>query len=108
MIQGIGGQSYQLRPPAELEGLSKAAGQEVGSSGQKEEGFASTFKQFLGEVNGLQQKSDGLVEAFARGEVKDLHTVVLAQQEAAIAMRLVTEMRDRLVQAYQEVMRTTM
>jgi len=49
-----------------------------------------------------------MVGAFARGEVQDLHQVVLAQQEAAIALRLVTEMRDRLVQAYQDVMRTTM
>jgi flagellar hook-basal body complex protein FliE len=108
MIQGIGGQSFSIQPPQELPGLSPAKGNEAQGSETAGPSFGSTFKQFLGEVNDMQIKAGGLMESFARGEAKDLHQVVLAQQEAAISVRLVSEMRDRLVQAYQEVMRTTM
>jgi flagellar hook-basal body complex protein FliE len=67
--------------------------------------FSATFKEVLGEVNDLQLKSEELLEQFATGEVQNLHDVVIAQQEAAIAFRLVQEVRDRLLQGYQELMR---
>ena len=122
MVEGIGGTSFPLKMPQELPGLPASAGRQAGSAADLEngagtaganqaggaEGFASTFKQFLGEVNDLQNRSTDTMQAFVRGEVKDLHQVVLAQQEAAIALRLVGEMRDRLLSAYQEVMRTSM
>jgi len=68
-------------------------------------GFAETLRGFLQEVNALQLRAGDLTEAFARGEVRDLHEVVLAQQEAAASLRLLLQMRDRIVAAYQEIMR---
>ena len=67
--------------------------------------FSTTLKGVLGEVNDLQIKSEEMLERFATGEVENLHEVVIAQQEAAIAFRLVQEVRDRLLQGYQELMR---
>jgi flagellar hook-basal body complex protein FliE len=112
MVEGIGGSALPLRLPQELPDAQTVRrlpdavtpAEANGSGGS----FGASFKQFLGEVNNLQLRSDEVLGAFVRGEVTDLHQVALAQQEAAIALRLVSEMRDRMLAAYQEVMRTTM
>jgi flagellar hook-basal body complex protein FliE len=67
--------------------------------------FAATLKGVLAEVNELQLHSDEMLARFAAGEVQNLHDVVIAQQEAAIAFRLVQEVRDKLIQGYQDLMR---
>jgi len=67
--------------------------------------FSATLKETLAEVNDLQLESEAMLERFATGEVQNLHDVVIAQQEAAIAFRLVQEVRDKLLQGYQELMR---
>ena len=67
--------------------------------------FSETLSQVLGEVNGLQQKADQLVARLAAGDIENVHDVIIAQQEAAIAFRLIQEVRDKLVAAYQELMR---
>ncbi len=67
--------------------------------------FGETLQQVLAEVNGLQLRADDLAGRLARGEVEELHQVVIAQQEAAIALRLIQELRDKLILAYQELMR---
>ena len=111
MVEGIGGQSFQIQLPQELPGsqgpsaLPGAAGAGEAKASGSTESFGATFKHFLGEVNDLQLQSDQTMQAFLRGDVTDLHQVVIAQQEAGIALRLVGEMRDRLLSSYQEVMR---
>jgi flagellar hook-basal body complex protein FliE len=67
--------------------------------------FARTLSQVLSEVNDLQLRSNATLESFAAGEIQDLHEVVIAQQEAAIAFQLVQQVRDKLLGAYQELMR---
>jgi flagellar hook-basal body complex protein FliE len=67
--------------------------------------FADTLSQVLGEVNDLQSRADLMIERLATGKVQNLHEVIVAQQEAAVAFRLIQEVRDKLVSAYQELMR---
>jgi flagellar hook-basal body complex protein FliE len=67
--------------------------------------FSATLRGVLNEANELQLQSEQMLERFATGEAQNLHDVVIAQQEAAIAFRLVQEVRDRLLQGYQELMR---
>ena len=67
--------------------------------------FENTFKEFLQEVNAQQMRAEEMTKAFARGEVQDLHEVVLARHEAEVSLRLMIQMRDRVIAAYQEVMR---
>ena len=65
----------------------------------------SQLAALLNEVNDLQLHADEMVQRFATGEVQDLHDVIIAQQEAAIAFRLVQEVRDKLLAGYQDIMR---
>src|SRR5512140_2417175 len=90
----------------------EGAGGEIGS--RKLEGAAvqdgqAPFKDQLASmlegVNQLQLEAGAKAEALARGSVTDLHQVMLAQEEASVAFKLVLEMRNRIVAAYQEIMR---
>jgi flagellar hook-basal body complex protein FliE len=68
-----------------------------------------TFQQILGQV--LQPiadsnaKADAAIQALATGQADDLHTVSLAVAQADLAFRMLLELRNRLTEAYQEVMR---
>ena len=68
-------------------------------------GATTSFGDVLKEVNDLQLTADRLVERLASGQIENVHEVIIAQQEAAIALRLVQEVRDKLVSAYQELTR---
>lgn len=70
--------------------------------------FTRALGEAIGDVNQLQNISAEKVEAFVRGEDVPLHEVVLAQEEAEISFRLLLETRNRLLRAYQEVLRTPM
>jgi flagellar hook-basal body complex protein FliE len=70
--------------------------------------FTDSLREALSEVNEMQHHAAGRVEAFVRGEDVPLHEIVLAQEEAEISFRLLLEIRDRLVRAYQEILRTPM
>jgi flagellar hook-basal body complex protein FliE len=55
------------------------------------------------QVNDLQQDSDKMVNRLATGDVDDISEVVLSAQRAEFALRLITEVRNKLVDAYQQL-----
>jgi flagellar hook-basal body complex protein FliE len=110
MIEGIGARPLNLRMPQEMPGMPGAATAGAGAASASatpsgSTSFSGSMEKFLGEVNDMQLKAGQAVDGFVRGETADMHSVVMATQEAAISLRLVTEMRDRLLQSYQEIMR---
>jgi len=76
-----------------------------GSSTPKGEGFGETLKRMVGEVNELQQQAGDSVKALQRGELEDLHQVMIQFGKAEIGFKFMMEVRNRLVEAYQEVSR---
>ncbi|WP_442684346.1 flagellar hook-basal body complex protein FliE [Stenotrophomonas sp. JC08] len=67
--------------------------------------FSETLQGAIKGVNDAQQKSGALAVAFERGEPgADLAQVMVASQQSQIAFRATVEVRNRLVQAYQDVM----
>lgn len=68
--------------------------------------FAELLKQSISKVNELQQHSNELSHAFSSGESDvDLAEVMIALQKAGLSFRAMTEVRNQLVTAYQEIMR---
>ncbi|HEY7725668.1 MAG TPA: flagellar hook-basal body complex protein FliE [Anaeromyxobacteraceae bacterium] len=69
---------------------------------------AATFEGELGRalaaVEGLQQDADREAEKLARGG-GNLHEAALALEKADVALRLAAKVRNKIVEAYQEVMR---
>ncbi|MFG3447953.1 MULTISPECIES: flagellar hook-basal body complex protein FliE [unclassified Stenotrophomonas] len=67
--------------------------------------FTETLRGAIAGVNEAQQKSGALARAFELGEPgADLAKVMVASQQSQIAFRATVEVRNRLVQAYQDVM----
>jgi len=67
--------------------------------------FLSTFQNALETVNQAQQSSHATIERFLSGENVELHQVALEQQRASLAFDMFLQVRNKVVQAYQEVMR---
>lgn len=67
--------------------------------------FGETLKQFVSDVNELQNKADDLKVKWATGEITDVHEATIAAEEAGTAMELMIEIRNKIVEAYQEIMR---
>ena len=80
-------------------------GQTLGRAEAAEPG--SSFKDFLlrsiHEVNSMQQAADRAVEALSTGEEINPAEVLTAVQKADIAFRLMMQVRNKMVQAYQEI-----
>ncbi|KRG87922.1 flagellar hook-basal body protein [Stenotrophomonas daejeonensis] len=67
--------------------------------------FSQTLQGALAGVNQAQQTSSTLAAAFERGDPNaDLARVMVASQQSQLAFRATVEVRNRLVQAYQDVM----
>lgn len=64
-----------------------------------------SFTDMLTSLNQSQANSDSLVEQLARGEDVDLHTVMIGLEENNINFNVAIGIRDKLVEAYREVMR---
>jgi flagellar hook-basal body complex protein FliE len=68
-------------------------------------GFADTLKGALENVSAVQQRSSDMQAAYERGEVTDIAQVMLARQEAGVAFEATLQVRNRLLSAYQDIMR---
>ena len=67
--------------------------------------FATLMKQGIDQVNAIQQSASAKADAFERGVPGvELSQVMLEMQKASVSFRAVTEVRNRLVNAYQEIM----
>lgn len=67
--------------------------------------FKDTLGGLIKEVNTLQQDAGDAIHGVATGEVQSLHEAVIAMQKADVGFKFLMEMRNKLVEAYQEVMR---
>jgi flagellar hook-basal body complex protein FliE len=62
----------------------------------------------IGRVDQFQQNAQTSIGKFLGGEDEEVHTVALATQQAAMSFDLFLQMRNKVVSAYQEVMRMQM
>jgi flagellar hook-basal body complex protein FliE len=75
----------------------------AGASGGK--AFQSVLSEAIQKVESFQQNANASLNRFLSGEGEDLHKVALATQQADLSFQLFTQMRNKIVSAYQEVMR---
>ena len=67
--------------------------------------FAETLKSLYRDVDQQIQEADQKAEELALGRRQDLHEVMIASQKADISFRFLMQIRNKLLEAYQEVMR---
>ena len=88
--------------PAAIPSIQSPAGPK--SSG----GFQSVLADAVARVEQFQQSSTTNIDKFLSGESEEVHKVALATQQAEIAFDLFLQMRNKIISAYQEVMRMQM
>lgn len=91
-IRGIGG----IVPP-----------ERISKTGRKKEGkdFAKVLKEAIDKVNSMQKRAEKMADDFAAGKISNIHDVIIEAEKASIALRLTVEVRNRIVEAYREIMR---
>lgn len=67
--------------------------------------FADAIKDALQEVQGVQNDAEKAIQDFAKGEVKDIHTVVVALEKADMSLQTMMQVRNKLLTAYEEIQR---
>lgn len=78
--------------------------QQINSNNQVD--FGDLMKSAVNQVNGLQQNSGALSKGFEMGDPNiNLSDVMIASQKASVAFEATVQVRNKLVEAYQEVMR---
>jgi len=72
---------------------------------QLAEGFSEALQTAVGQVNERQMIADQAVEKVQTGESRNLHEVMIALEKADISLRMLVQVRNKVVEAYQEIMR---
>ncbi len=73
-----------------------------------ESGFFGYLKNALQEVNDLQNDAAASAQRLALGDETYLHNTILAYEKANLALQLTVEVRNKIVEAYQDLMRIQM
>ncbi len=68
--------------------------------------FADTLKESIAEVNDLKLQADEAIQKLATGESTDIQETIMAVEKADVSFKLMMEVRSKILNAYQEVMRT--
>ncbi|MBB6630449.1 flagellar hook-basal body complex protein FliE [Clostridium algidicarnis] len=72
---------------------------------EKQETFLDVLKQGMNSVNDKQVLADSNMESLIKGEQMDVHKVMLATEEAKLSLQMAVQVRNKLVEAYQEINR---
>jgi len=67
--------------------------------------FGAWMTQAIGRANQELVRADEGMQQLATGEAQNLHQVMIALEEARIGMQLLVQVRNRLLETYQEVLR---
>ncbi len=94
-IRGVNGEASEAAKTAAAGNAGKTA----------QTSFADVLKQGLDQVNQVQQRAGDMADKFERGVPGvELPQVMLEMQKASVSFRALTEVRNKLVNAYQEIM----
>lgn len=92
--------------PNDLTGVTSSSG----NSSQAVEGasFSDILKNAISGVNDAQQAANTAVEQALSGESTDVYDTMIALQKADTSLKMMLEVRNKLLEAYQEVIKTQM
>ncbi len=96
---------YNIRDPQVNSANLAGATSGNSNAGKSAEGFGKMMDNLVGEADQLQKDSDTAVKKFATGDISDVHQVMLAMNRADLSFRMMLEVRNKLMDAYSEVMR---
>ncbi len=67
--------------------------------------FKKVMSELVKDVDNIHKTAEKATEMLVTGELEDVHQVVVAMEEAQISFRLMMQVRNKMVEAYKEVMK---
>jgi flagellar hook-basal body complex protein FliE len=105
-------QLHEQRDPratVQAEGLGRPAPLGGAERDQQVPGFGALLQQAVGSVNDVQQQAGALATAYEKGDTQvSLAQVMVASQKATVSFQALTQVRNRLVDAYKDIMNMPM
>lgn len=96
--------SILANAPAQIN-FSQPANEVKPTPAEAQKNFGAFLNEAINNVNKSQIESDVLTEKLVRGDNVELHEVMVAAQKAAITLNATMEVRNKVVEAYQEIIR---
>ena len=75
------------------------------STAEATKSFAETIEESLATVNDMQAEKSRMIQDFASGKSQNVHELMISLQKAGLAMDMTSAVRNKVMQAYQELMR---
>ena len=97
-------QNHLISQMQALESLAKGQALQPEVKHEQAPSFGDLMQQAIGQVNETQMQASSLTKAFELGENVDLSAVMIAVQKSRISFEALTQVRNKLLSAYQDVM----
>lgn len=75
------------------------------NSSEVADSFAGTLKQAIKSVDALQKEADLKMQKLATGQSTDIHGTMIAGEKAEIALKFMVQVRNKIIDAYHEIMK---
>lgn len=103
-MRALKAQTQAFQKPEGLQGLSTQDVKKVNQS-QQVPGFGEVMSQAINSVNDVQQTAGDLAEAYQQGQPGvDITDVMIASQKASVSFEAAVQVRNKLVEAYRDIM----
>lgn len=83
----------------------KAAEPKTMSASEVSDQFSQFLSGAIADLNAQQAGVDKLNTQFVKGEVSDVHQLMIASEKASLGLELTVQVRNKVIEAYQEIMR---
>lgn len=94
-----------IRDSKSLSIESSPASSSTNATGEASKSFADTLTDAIGSVNELQKTSDKKMQELATGKTDNVADVMIAAEKADIALKVMVQVRNKIIDAYQEIMK---
>jgi flagellar hook-basal body complex protein FliE len=92
----------EFAPQPSQNGISSVVG---GANSAATGSFQNVLRDAINQTNDLQKSADVKVQELATGKTTNIPEVMMQVEKADIALRLMTQVRNKIIDAYQEIMR---
>ncbi|GMX62167.1 hypothetical protein Elgi_19710 [Paenibacillus elgii] len=96
-------ESLKLQQPQQIAG---AVQPNITSASEVTDQFGKFLSDAIADLNNQQSTSDVMKEQFVKGEISDVHQLMIASEKASLGLELTVQVRNKVIEAYQEIMRT--
>ncbi len=97
------GESKSIGIDSSQSGMGSISG--IGSARDTQKSFADTLSDAIQNVNQMQQTSDKAMQNLATGRTDNVADVMIATEKADIALKLMVQVRNKIIDAYQDIMK---